>query len=106
MFHFHAITAMYVNPIIEEITGWVVAGDQEARAPITSKRLVNSIVTVKNGETVVIGGLIKNQKIKTIKQVWLLGNIPLIGKLFQHEKYEDKQTDLMIFITPTVIETG
>jgi len=97
---------MYVNPIIEEITGWVVAGDQNQQAPITSKRLVNSIVTVKNGETIVIGGLIKNQKIKTIKKVWLLGNIPLIGKLFQHEQFEDKQTDLMIFITPTVIETG
>jgi len=97
------IITMYVNPIIEEITGWVVAGDQEQRAPITSKRLVNCIVTVKNGETVVIGGLIKNKKIKTIKKVWLLGNIPLIGKLFQHETYEDKQTDLMIFITPTVI---
>ena len=42
-------------------------------------------------------------QLKTTKKVWLLGNIPLIGKLFQHETYEDKQTDLMIFITPTVI---
>ncbi len=92
---------MYVNPVIEEITGWVEY--LQHRAPITDKRAVNSIVSVKNGETVVIGGLIKSQRIKTISKVWLLGSIPLIGKLFQHEKFEDKQTDLMIFITPTIV---
>ena len=92
---------MYVNPVIEEITGWVEY--LQHRAPITDKRAVNSIVSVKNGDTVVIGGLIKSQRIKTTSKVWLLGSIPLIGKLFQHEKYEDKQTDLMIFITPTIV---
>lgn len=93
---------MYVNPVIEEITGWVEY--LEHRAPITDKRTVNSIVSVKNGETVVIGGLIKSQRVRTKQKVWLLGSLPLLGKLFQHEKYEDKQTDLMIFITPRIIQ--
>src|SRR4030042_2860085 len=95
---------MYVNPVIEEITGWVEY--QEHRAPITDKRQVNSGVSVKSGETVVIGGLIKTQKMKTRSKVWLLGSLPLLGKLFQHESFEDKQTDLMIFITPKLIEAG
>ena len=77
---------MYIAPIIKEITGWVEIGVQ--RAPITDKRSVNSIITVKNEETVVIGGLIKNHTKKVMKKVWLLGDIPLIGKLFQHEQYE------------------
>ncbi len=94
---------MYVNPVIEEITGWVVYEDKH-RAPITDKRTVNSIVSVRNGETIVIGGLIKNQRSKTKQKVWLLGSLPLIGRLFQHEIYEDKQTDLMIFITPTIVQ--
>jgi general secretion pathway protein D len=93
---------MYVNPVIEEILEWVTYGVQ--RAPVTAKRSVNSIITVKNGETVVIGGLIKNQKTLTTKRVWLLGNLPLIGPLFQHKSYDDKQTDLMIFITPTIVQ--
>ena len=95
---------MFVNPVIEEITGWV---DYEGnRAPITDKRAVNSIVTIRSGETVVIGGLVKTQKTRTLKKVWLLGNIPLLGKLFQHESFEDRQTDLMIFITPTIVENA
>ncbi len=95
---------MYVNPIIEEITGWVEY--LQHRAPITDKRTVNSIVTVMNGETVVIGGLIKNQRIKTTSKVWFLGSLPLLGRIFQHDKFEDKQTDLMIFITPRIVYPG
>jgi type IV pilus secretin PilQ/predicted competence protein len=92
---------MFVNPVIEEISGWVEFGDN--RAPITDKRAVNSFITVKNGETLVIGGLIKTQQARTEKRVWLLGSIPLIGNLFRHTVVEDKQTDLMIFITPTIV---
>ena len=95
---------MYVNPIIEEITGWVQY--EKHRAPITDKRTVNSIVSVKNGDTVVIGGLIKSQRVRTMSKVWFLGSLPLLGRLFQHEKYEDKQTDLMIFITPRIVQAG
>ncbi len=93
---------MYVNPVIEEIVGWVEL--QGNRAPITDKRTVNSIVTVKNGETVVIGGLIKTQNEVITSKVWLLGYIPLIGKLFQHQETKEIQKDLMIFITPTISE--
>jgi len=92
---------MFVNPVIEEISGWVEL--DRNRAPITDKRQVNSIVTIGNGETVVIGGLVKTQEKKIIKKVWFLGSIPLIGKLFQHEVYEEKQTDLLIFITPEIV---
>ncbi|MBN2103853.1 hypothetical protein JW835_07410 [bacterium] len=93
---------MYVNPIIEEITDWVQFGGQEA--PVTSKRAVNSIVSIRNGETIVIGGLIKNQKMETVKKVWLLGSLPLLGRFFQHTNQQEVQTDLMIFITPTIVQ--
>jgi len=95
---------MYVNPVIEEITGWVEAGGSQA--PITSKRMVNSIVKVNDNGTIVIGGLIKSQQIKTVHKVWLLGSLPLFGRLFQHDRLEERQTDLLIFITPTIIEAG
>ena len=91
---------MYVNPIIEEIVDWKVYGGNEA--PVTDKRSVNSIVTVKNGETVVIGGLVKNQLTEVTKRVWLLGSLPFIGRFFQHDSKVESQTDLMIFITPTI----
>ncbi len=92
---------MYVNPIIEEITGEVVIDVN--RAPITSKRTVNTVVTVKDGETIVIGGMIKEDRKKTVSKVFLLGDIPLIGNLFRHSSYKKQQRDLVIFITPHIL---
>ncbi|MBN1550372.1 hypothetical protein JW979_02835 [bacterium] len=94
---------MYVNPIIEEISDWIEYGGR--RAPVTSKRAVNSIVTVLSGETIVIGGLVKNQSTTKLKKVFLLGDLPLLGRLFQHEDIQNVQTEVMIFITPTIVES-
>lgn len=95
---------MYVNPVIEEVTGEVVI--DKNRAPITSKRSVQTVVTVRDGETIVIGGLIKENRSETVRKVWLLGDIPLIGNLFRHTELERKQTDLLIFLTPHILEAG
>jgi len=93
---------MSVNPVIEEVTGEVVVDVN--RAPITSKRAVHTTVSVKDGETIVIGGMIKDNTTVTTNKVFLLGDIPLIGPFFRHQKKEKKQTDLMIFITPHIVE--
>lgn len=93
---------MSVDPVIEEVTGEVVVDVN--RAPITSKRAVHTTVSVKDGETLVIGGMIKDNTTVTTNKVFLLGDIPLIGPFFRHQKKEKKQTDLMIFITPHIVE--
>jgi type II secretory pathway component GspD/PulD (secretin) len=58
---------------------------------------------VKNEESIVLGGLLKETEVETISKVWLLGDIPLLGKLFTNKGKEKKKTDLLIFITPHVI---
>lgn len=91
-----------VNPVIEEITGEVVAG--ENRVPITSKREVRTVVNVRSEETIVIGGLIKENTIEKLDKVWLLGDVPLLGGLFSHKELAKQQTDLLIFITPRTLK--
>ncbi len=98
------ILTLRVNPILEEIVGEVVVG--ESRAPITSRREVETVVNLRSGETIVIGGLIKESTIETTTKVWMLGDIPLIGNLFRHKVKSKKQTDLIIFITPRIVSIG
>ena len=93
---------MSVNPVIEEVTGEVVVDVN--RAPITSKRAVHTTVSVRDGETIVIGGMIKDNTTVVTSKVFLLGDIPLIGPFFRHQKKEKKQTDLIIFITPHIVK--
>ena len=92
---------LFVNPEIEEVIGQVSAGGNSA--PITSKRSVETVVNLKNNETMVIGGLIRENTIETISKIWLLGDIPLIGNLFRHKSKTKSQTDLLIFITPRLV---
>lgn len=89
------------RPTVEEITGWV--GPADNQQPITSKRSVRTDVIVKNGETLVIGGLMKESTISSIEGIWLLSDIPLIGELFKHRTKQTAKTDLMILITPSIL---
>jgi general secretion pathway protein D len=91
-----------VEPVVEEITGFT--GPAENQRPITSKRTVRTMVRVQNNETVVIGGLVRETDISTKSKVFLLGDIPILGALFTHHKVEKQKTDLLIFITPRLIE--
>ena len=93
---------MQVHPIMEEIIGYT--GSEEAPQPITSKREVNAIVTVNNEQTLVLGGLIKETKIEEVEKVWLLGDIPLLGYLFRSNTTHNEKSDLLIFITPKIVE--
>ena len=93
---------MYVNPIIEEITGQVTV--EKNSAPITSRREVDTVVKVKSGDTIVIGGMIKEQTVVRVDKIWLLGSLPLIGHVFRNKRVERQQTDLLIFITPRIVE--
>ncbi|MBP7795353.1 MAG: hypothetical protein KA059_01085 [Elusimicrobiales bacterium] len=62
-----------------------------------------TMVRVKNGQTVVIGGMLSSTEQKTIKKVPLLGYIPVIGWFFTSTSTRRTNTDLVIFITPTIL---
>lgn len=90
-----------VHPMLEEIIGFT--GPADLQQPITSKREVQTTVTVKDGETLVLGGLIKETNTKAVEKVWLLGDIPLIKYLFSTTSTKKEKTDLLIFITPKIM---
>jgi type II secretory pathway component GspD/PulD (secretin) len=89
-----------VNPIVSEIIGY--SGPANNQKPITSERSITTNVTVKDGETLVLGGLLKESTIEIDERVFLLGSIPFVGSLFRHKTTEAKTTDLMILMTPRI----
>ena len=71
--------------------------------PRSTKRTVNTQVTVNDGDTVIIGGLIAENIIENKKFIPVLSDIPYIGKLFQSTQIDKEQRELLIFITPNVV---
>ncbi len=72
--------------------------------PTTSKRSADTVAVVKDGHTIVIGGLISNQMSTSQSKVPILGDIPFLGALFRSTHRGSNKTNLLIFITPHVIQ--
>ena len=58
---------------------------------------------MKSGETIVIGGLIKDDELDTLKKVPLLGDLPVLGHLFRHREKTKDHSEVVIFITASVV---
>jgi len=71
---------------------------------ITNKRSLESTVLVDDGQIVVLGGLIQDDRESTTDKVPVLGNIPFLGALFKYESRTHKRTNLMIFLRPVVLK--
>jgi general secretion pathway protein D len=72
-------------------------------APIINIRSADTVVVTPDGQTVVIGGLMQNQKTQTETKIPLLGDIPLLGNLFKRKLKQDVKTELLIFLTPRIV---
>jgi general secretion pathway protein D len=92
--------------VYQEISDVVPAtGAAAANGPTTNKRSASTTVVVKDSQTMVIGGLIRDNVTSATSKVPFLGDIPILGWLFKSKTTRVEKTNLMIFITPYIIKT-
>ena len=77
--------------------------ERETGLPVLSTRRAETTVRVKDGETIIIGGLTQRQEYRTRSKVPFLGDIPLIGLAFRSTKTSTVDSDLVIFVTPHIL---
>jgi general secretion pathway protein D len=85
--------------LIEDVTA------PSTDTPTTAKRQAETIVSMNSGSTVVIGGLIRDDKTTIEKKIPLVGDLPLVGGLFRYQKDQLQKTNLLIFITPYILSS-
>lgn len=91
--------------ISQEITKLDELATVDAARPATLKRTIDTTVIVKDGHTVVIGGLIDDALTETEYRVPCLGDIPLLGWAFRSVSSSTEKTNLYVFLTPWVLES-
>lgn len=89
--------------ILTQVTAQDTGGQYIAATLLSRRNLDLKNVRIKDGETLVIGGLISEEEQKTIGKVPVLGDIPLIGTLFRSTSSEKKKNEMVIMITPKII---
>ncbi len=72
--------------------------------PPTSQQSADTNVNVNSGETAVIGGLVRQSNLEEERKVPFLGDIPLLGMLFRQKSQSKEKKEVIIFITPTIVE--
>ncbi|MGH8368701.1 MAG: type IV pilus secretin PilQ [Pseudomonas sp.] len=71
--------------------------------PPIKKNEVNAKVLVKDGETIVIGGVFSNTQSKVVDKVPFLGDVPYLGRLFRRDVVSEKKSELLVFLTPRIM---
>ncbi len=79
--------------------------DVNQQGLVTRKRSAKTTVVASDRETIVIGGLISNEESQAISKVPLLGDIPILGRLFRSKKTQKRKTNLLIFLTPRIVRS-
>lgn len=87
-----------IRPRVTAVSNWT-----ESKKPVISTGEAIAEIVVKEGETIILGGLVQEEKIRAIEKVPVLGDVPLLGSLFRKISSENKESDLLIFITPRII---
>jgi type IV pilus secretin PilQ/predicted competence protein len=89
-----------ITPEVSSVTGYKgVNGD----LPVVATRQASTTVRLKDGDSVIIGGLLSEEETTNITKVPLLGDIPLLGFLFQHRGVSTSKRDLVIEVTPHIM---
>lgn len=94
---------MIVSPEISSLTSETIPISPGVGAPVIAKRAADTVVVTPDGQTVIIGGLMQNEKTSTDSKIPFLGDIPGLGLLFKRKVKADAKTELMIFLTPHII---
>jgi len=90
-------------PQVSLVTSYLKTGTGDY--PQISTRESRTTVSVKNGQTLAIGGLIRDDEIKNGSKIPFLGDLPIIGNLFRQSKTTKERNEIVILLTPTIMET-
>ncbi|MBW8372376.1 MAG: type IV pilus secretin PilQ [Thiobacillus sp.] len=73
-------------------------------APAIATRRIKTQVRVNNGETLVLGGIFDQTELNNVDKVPFFGDLPVFGNLFKHTSKQDRKTELIIFLTPRILD--
>ena len=94
-----------VRAIIESEVSSIDASFTTSGGPGLLTRRTKTEFNVRQGETIVLSGLLQRNTSTDIDKVPFLGNLPVLGALFRSRRFQNKETELVVFVTPTIVDS-
>ena len=95
-----------VTPIISRLRRIIESPQKTATAPVLDVKQSSGLVRIKDGEMVLIGGLIQDEESETERKVPILGDLPWIGRFFTGTYTAKQKSELVIFLSPHIVESN
>lgn len=95
-----------ITPAVSRLVRTETSVSGQTSAPVIDIRQASSIVRLRDGDTVVMGGLVQEGEATTVRRIPVLGDIPILGRLFTGEAKSQERTELVFFLTPHIVSTG
>lgn len=95
-----------ITPAVSRLVRTETSVSGQTSAPVIDIRQASSIVRLRDGDTVVMGGLVQEGEATTTRRIPVLGDIPILGRLFTGEAKSQERTELVFFLTPRIVSTG
>lgn len=95
--HGDGYITMKIKPEVSSVTRYLTTSENN-EIPIVDTSQAETTITVKDGVTVVLGGLIKDEDINSVNKVPLLGDVPFLGAIFRNKSQTTRKTELVIFL--------
>ncbi|MCX7978449.1 MAG: type II secretion system secretin GspD [Bdellovibrionaceae bacterium] len=98
---------MEINQVVKQLTSGLNLPKALAdnSQPLASRN-IKTVIVVNNGDTAVLGGLMKDNEIERVSKVPLLGDLPIIGWLFKSRELSKEKTNMVVFLTPKIIRSS
>ena len=93
-----------VTPIISRLRDIATSPQETATAPVLDVKQASGLVRLKDGEMIIVGGLIQEESSETERKVPILGDIPFLGRLFAGTYTAKTKSELVIFISPKIVQ--
>jgi MSHA type pilus biogenesis protein MshL len=97
---------MDITPIISRLRDIATSPNETSTAPVLDVKQSSGLVRLKDGEMVIIGGLIQEESSETERKVPILGDIPYLGRLFKGTYTVKTKSELVIFLTPKIVRSS
>mgnify|MGYP001595303929 CR=1 FL=1 len=95
--------SMLIKPEVSSITSFFPSETADQRVPVIETSNAESSVLIKDGTTIIIAGMIKDIKSKSVNKVPVLGDVPVVGHLFKNNTDTISRTETIVFLTPRII---
>lgn len=94
-----------IRAVIESEVSSIDASLSTSSGPALLTRRTRTEFNVRQGETIVLAGLLQRNSSSDVDKVPLLGDIPVLGALFRSKRYQNKETELVVFVTPSIVDS-